>query len=484
MKKVEIISNANVHAEEERKKKVEELISLLKNGKSVIADTAILSGNLATSTNKSKQVPKINVCAPDTVGDLINQMRGEGAQQQDDQEHASEAVANDASNQPEKKSVIPKAVVSADTVGDLINQMRGEGAQQQDDQEHAGEAVANDASNQLEKKSVIPKAVVSAESELDRIRELLSSGNEIEINPDGTLVAAGTNNKSSAAKEKSSASAKAKTIPKAVVSADTVGDLINQMRGEGAQRQDDQEHAGEAVANDASNQPEKKSVIPKAVVSVDTVGDLINQMRGEGAQQQDDQEHAGKAVANDASNQLEKKSVIPKAVVSASQWYETNKDLYNAEVAAMRKEFNNPNLEPKFMSDGRMYWVVNTTPNLGPGFKTMNYKLLLVYDPDHPKVRYGSSVKVYPVKPTIEELQSIVNCLPGVSPKNIPHTLVDGTGARYLCTADTTNVSADISKGITSAVTSYRFAYRWLMIFELGIRDPKTWAKFHRHGEI
>ena len=143
MKKVEIISNANVHAEKERKKKVEELISLLKNGKSVIDDTAILNGNLATSTNKSKQVPKINVCAPDTVGDLINQMRGEGAQQQDDQEHAGEAVANDASNQPEKKSVIPKAVVSA-------------------------------------------------ENELDRIRELLTSGNEIEINPDGTLVAAGT----------------------------------------------------------------------------------------------------------------------------------------------------------------------------------------------------------------------------------------------------------------------------------------------------
>ena len=514
MKKVEIISNANVHAEEERKMKVEELISLLKNGGSVTVDTAVSKGNLAASTNKSKQVPKINVCAPDTVGDLIkqmrgegaqqqddqahageavandasnqpekksvipkavvsadtvgdliNQMRGEGAQQQDDQAHAGEAVANDASNQPEKKSVIPKAVVSADTVGDLINQMRGEGAQQQDDQAHAGEAVANDASNQPEKKAVIPKAVVSADSELDRIRELLSSGNEIEINPDGTLVAAGTNNKSSAAKQKSSASTKAKTIPKAVVSADTVGDLINQMRGESAQQQDDQGHDDEVVTNGTDNTQHNFRRIPVCddrYINVETIN----------------------PVENTETNQPEKKSVIPKAVVSASQWYETNKDLYNAEVAAMRKEFNNPNLEPKFMSDGRMYWVVNTTPNLGPGFKTMNYKLLLVYDPDHPKVRYGSSVKVYPVKPTIDELQSIVNRLPGVSPKNIPHTLVDGTGARYLCTADTTNVSADLSKGITSAVTSYRFAYRWLMIFELGIRDPKTWAKFHRHGEI
>lgn len=174
---------------------------------------------------------------------------------------------------------------------------------------------------------------------------------------------------------------------------------------------------------------------------------------------------------------------------SASQWYETNKDLYNAEVAAMRKEFNNPNLQPKFMNDGRMYWVVNTKPNLGRDengreYNTMKYKLLLVYDADHPKVRYGSSVKVYPVSPSIDELQSYVNRLPGVTPKNVPHTLVDSTGARYLCTADTSNVSDDITRGITSAVTSYRFAVRWLTIFELGIRDPKTWAKFQRHGEI
>ena len=155
----------------------------------------------------------------------------------------------------------------------------------------------------------------------------------------------------------------------------------------------------------------------------------------------------------------------------------------------MRKEFNNPNLQPKFMNDGRMYWVVNTKPNLGRDengreYNTMKYKLLLVYDADHPKVRYGSSVKVYPVSPSIDELQSYVNRLPGVTPKNVPHTLVDSTGARYLCTADTSNVSDDITRGITSAVTSYRFAVRWLTIFELGIRDPKTWAKFQRHGEI
>ena len=330
------------------------------------------------------QIPKINVCAPDTVGDLINQMRGESKQNQDAENGAS---SENTANQPEKKSVIPKAVVSADTVGDLINQMRGEDNQ---NQAAENEATAENTANQPEKKSVIPKAVVSADSELDKLRDLLTSGRDLEIDSGGRIVAVGSSN--------------------------------------------------------------------------------------------------NHAVTENTNNQVKAKT-IPKAVVSASQWYETNKDLYNAEVAAMRKEFNNPNLQPKFMNDGRMYWVVNTKPNLGRDengreYNTMKYKLLLVYDADHPKVRYGSSVKVYPVSPSIDELQSYVNRLPGVTPKNVPHTLVDSTGARYLCTADTSNVSDDITRGITSAVTSYRFAVRWLTIFELGIRDPKTWAKFQRHGEI
>ena len=346
--------------------------------------------------NKKSLIPGAKVSA-DTVGDLINQMRGEN-NSSGKGEH-DEADAQTATNQPEKKSVIPKAVVStetssADTVGDLINQMRSEKAGLDDFNKVASDRVSNEgkvfreipAANDwyINKGNKIPPVIVSVDSELDKLRDLLSSGRELEIDSGGRIVAAGST------------------------------------------------HNAPTIGKDNTN----------------------------------------------------KAKTIPKAVVSAPQWYETNRDLYNAEVSAMRKEFNNPYLEPKFMRDGRMYWVVNTTPNLGPGYKTMKYKLLLVYDPDHPHVRYGSSVKVYPVSPSIDDLQSIVNRLPGVSPKNIPHTLTDGAGGRYLCTADTTNVSADYGKGVTSAVTSYRFAYRWLMIFELGIRDPKTWSKFQRHGEI
>ena len=330
-------------------------------------------------------IPKA-IVSVDTVGDLINQLRGEiNANSGHREVNEADANADTSTTQPEKKSVIPKAIVSADTVGDLINQMRGE-SNAGSSQRESKEADADAAAAQPGKKSVIPKAIVSENSELDELRNLLTSGRELEIDSGGRIIAAGSTPNNDASESAGSAEGKAKTIPK--------------------------------------------------------------------------------------------------AIVSARQWYETNKDLYNAEVAAMRREFNDPTLEPKFMKDGRMYWVVNTTPNLGPGFKTMRYKLLLVYDSDHPRKRYGSSVRVYLISPSIEELQAIVNHLPDVSPKYIPHTLVDSSGVRYLCTADTSNVCADLSKGVTSAVTSYRFAYRWLMIFELGIRDPETWAKFQGHGEI
>ena len=54
-----------------------------------------------------------------------------------------------------------------------------------------------------------------------------------------------------------------------------------------------------------------------------------------------------------------------------------------------------------------------------------------------------------------------------------------------MCSADTSNIKTDMKNGgVTSAATSLRFAMRWINIFELGLIDPETWAKFQRHGEI
>lgn len=340
------------------------------------------------------------------------------------------------------KTFIPHVYFSApeDTVGDLVNQIRRES-------EIPGTAEPKPEMKDSGKKSIIPKTVVSAaKSELDRVYDLLTSGEDLQMNPDGTL--------SPASAPKKRAKPAPGSEPKAPVKT-------------------------------------KKEIIPHTVVSApekDTVGDLIEQLHKEPEPLPEEQPEE-KAETPEKTDG--KKSIIPKTIVSApvqQQWYKTNKALYNAEVAAMRKEFNDPNMQPHFMSDGRMYWLVKTRPNLGRGFNTMTYTMKLVYDPDHPKVRYSSSVKPYLVSPTLGELQKIVNMLPHISldadgKKLIPHTLTDNRGERYICSSDVADVHAE-DTCTTSAVTSFRFAYRWLMVFELAIRKPEAWKDFQAHGKI
>ena len=231
-----------------------------------------------------------------------------------------------------------------------------------------------------------------------------------------------------------------------------------------------------------------KSIVPKTKVASEnenrSVQDIINDMRGIAAGE-------GNQVEASISNDVEKneniptkkQGIIPKAIVSvANQWYEKNKDLFEAEIVAMN-DFK-PDARYGFFEDGRMYWSVSFTPTVA-GRRTRTYNLALVYDADHPKARYGSSVKAYLIKPTIDDLQTIVNRTPEITDKSIPHLLRDASGELYLCSADTTNCKDNLSNGgITSASTSLRFAMRWINIFELGLIDPETWRKFHAHGEI
>lgn len=97
-------------------------------------------------------------------------------------------------------------------------------------------------------------------------------------------------------------------------------------------------------------------------------------------------------------------------------------------------------------------------------------------------------MKPYLVSPTLGELQKIVNMLPHIpldadGKKLVPHTLTDNRGERYICSSDVADVHAE-DTCTTSAVTSFRFAYRWLMVFELAIRKPEAWKDFQAHGKI
>ncbi len=333
----------------------------------------------------------------------------------------------------------------------------------------------------MKKTMYVPFTSVSVDPEIQRMRDMLTSGEDLVIDSDGTIGRA-----SESSHDDMGGSTKAKTVPKAIVSVPEQGgtsvqDLINEMRGEYNEASEDPEQE----SMDSYNQV-KTSVVPKGIVSTRSVSELIDEMRGETAQE-GLSDNGFEDEYNLDGEEPEKPKIVPKAVVSSKQWYESNPDLFMAEKAAMYDYQGN---RAKFgvMRDGRAYWRVRCQPAIAGKDKRScrAYDIVLVYDNDHPQARYGSSVKAYLIRPTITDLQEIVNKTPGVSPKNIPHVLRDPNGELYLCSADTSNVSTslDSSGGITSAATSLRFALRWINIFELGLLDPVTWGKFQGHGQI
>ena len=335
--------------------------------------------------------------------------------------------------------------------------------------------------NKAMKKIYVPFTSVSVDPEIQRMRDMLTSGENLVIDDDGTIGRAGDPQF-----EDVGNGTKAKTVPKAIVSVPESGgsvrDLINEMRGEDefvAATEDD-------VAPQTQDTPKKTSVVPKGIVSTRSVSDLINEMRGGEDAETEDADDDVEAYVDEPQPSSNPK-LVPKTVVSADQWYEKNPDLLTAEKAAMY-DFQGKKARFCILKDGRACWMVHCQPSIAGRDKRFcrAYDIALIYDNDHPQARYGSSVKAYLLNPTVDQLQDIVNRTSGVAPKNIPHLLRDGNGELYLCSADTRDVSTslDSAGGITSAATSLRFALRWINIFELGLIDPVTWGKFQRHGEI
>ena len=325
------------------------------------------------------------------------------------------------------------------------------------------------------KKAVrVPYTVVAIDPEIQRMREMLTSGEDLEIDTDGTISKAGT-----AAKKQDGK--KAKTVPKAIVSAErssSVQDILNEMRGDYTPHEEDLHVEGDP-------KPKKTSIVPKGIVSK-SVSELLEEMRGE-AVEYDTTEDLSELLVEESDENVGKAKLVPKGVLSARAWYQTNPDLLRAEKAAMY-DYQGNKAEFGYLSDGRAYWRVRCQPKIAGKEKSRcrKYDIALIYDNDHPKARYGSSVKAYLLKPTIDDLQKIVNNCATVTPKTIPHLLRDDKGELYLCSSDTSNVSADLNsaKGVTSAATSLRFALRWINIFELGLVDPETWELFQGHGKI
>lgn len=165
---------------------------------------------------------------------------------------------------------------------------------------------------------------------------------------------------------------------------------------------------------------------------------------------------------------------IPKGKLAA-QWYEKDPSLLEMEKIAMAKAF--PNFTLDKLDDGRLYWIGDLTPGI---YETkfnerMTYTVMAVYNNNHPEQRMGSSVRVYPVLPDVDEL--INKC--GFRPY---HLLRDSSDNLYLCT----NEANDVSTGstVTSAASVLGWAVKWLMSYELVLTGDLSKEDFCQHGRI
>ena len=159
---------------------------------------------------------------------------------------------------------------------------------------------------------------------------------------------------------------------------------------------------------------------------------------------------------------------VPPGRMGAFYWYETDPELFQAERTAMARFF--PQFRLQIEADGRLSWVgeiVSTT------YPDLTYSLQVVYEHDHPNNdTYGGSIKVYMIRPTLEELA-------GNTP--IPHTLVDSMGQLYICTARPEDFQAarrGMPGKVTTAASSVAWAAKWIAAFEMWLEGEISTAQF------
>lgn len=165
---------------------------------------------------------------------------------------------------------------------------------------------------------------------------------------------------------------------------------------------------------------------------------------------------------------------IPKGKL-ASQWYESNPSLLEGEKMAMRKFF--PNFTLDKLDDGRLYWMGELNPGI---YETKfgvrkTYTVMAVYNNNHPEQVMGSSVRIYPVLPDVDDI--INEC--GFRPY---HLLRDSSGNLYLCTNEAGNVKTGSTT--TSAASVLAWAVKWLSCYELVLTGDLDKDVFNRHGGV
>lgn len=152
------------------------------------------------------------------------------------------------------------------------------------------------------------------------------------------------------------------------------------------------------------------------------------------------------------------------------QWYERDPVLLEAEKAAMARDF--PQFSLIRLNDGSLAWVGDVKLNV---MGNNAWRLMAVYQSNHPDQCMGSSVHVYLVEPRIEDMIEQLGWRPH-------HLLRDSNNRDYLCTTEAGYVKASKTQS-TSANTVLRWAIKWLLCFELVLTGDMTTEEFDKpHG--
>lgn len=159
----------------------------------------------------------------------------------------------------------------------------------------------------------------------------------------------------------------------------------------------------------------------------------------------------------------------------AAYWYEANPTLLTLEKFAMAHNF--PQFTLDKLDDGRLCWVGVLEPGIYESKfgQKRQYHVMAVYDNNHPQQLMGSSVKVYPLMPDIDELIESAGFRPF-------HLLEDEVGNLYLCTNEAEDQKVGQTK--TTAASVLGWASKWLIAFELVLTGDLPLADFNRHGGI
>ncbi|MDR1925206.1 MAG: hypothetical protein LBQ66_12620 [Planctomycetaceae bacterium] len=158
---------------------------------------------------------------------------------------------------------------------------------------------------------------------------------------------------------------------------------------------------------------------------------------------------------------------IPPGKLAVQQWYEKDPQLYQDEIAAMKLKFPNFQLTKLGGGDDRLAWH----GTLHIGLLGSAWKIMAVYDNDHPKKVMGTSVKTFLIDPSIDFVAEKIGQHP-------PHVLSSEDGY-YLCIFRSEDVRADTR--VTSAAQCLATAAKWILGIELVMLGKLSLDKFGGH---